>query len=50
MGLDMYLSAKKYMSRYFDPVDTERIRAINSLFDIEGSEDDDYGEIGRAHV
>lgn len=43
MGLDMYLSAKKYMSRYFDPVDTERIRAINSLFDIEGSEDDDYG-------
>ena len=43
MGLDMYLSAKKYMSRYFDPADTDRIRSINELFGIESNEDEDYG-------
>ena len=43
MGLDMYLSAKKYMSRYFDEADSDRIKGINELFGIEGSEDDDYG-------
>ena len=43
MGLDMYLSAKKYMSRYFDPADTDRIRSINEVFGIEGNEDEDYG-------
>lgn len=43
MGLDMYLSAKKYMSRYFDPTDTEKIKGINELFGVEGDEDGDYG-------
>jgi hypothetical protein len=43
MGLDMYLSAKKYMSRYFDEADTEKIKTINELFGVEGVEDDDYG-------
>ncbi len=43
MGLDMYLSAKKYMSRYFDAADTEKIKTINELFGVEGVEDDDYG-------
>lgn len=42
MGLDMYLSAKKYMSKYFDPADSEKIAKINELFGIEGSEDGDY--------
>lgn len=43
MGLDMYLSAKKYMSRYFDEKDSERIKSINEIFKIEGDEDGDYG-------
>lgn len=43
MGLDMYLSAKKYMSKYFDPADSEKIASINELFGIEGNEDGDYG-------
>lgn len=43
MGLDMYLSAKKYMSRYFDPTDSQKIATINELFGIEGNEDGDYG-------
>ena len=43
MGLDMYLSAKKYMSRYFDPTDTDKINSINELFGIEGDEQEDYG-------
>ena len=43
MGLDMYLSAKKYMSRYFDPADSEKIKGINELFGVEGDEDGDYG-------
>jgi hypothetical protein len=43
MGLDMYLSAKKYMSRYFDPADSEKIKTINEVFGIEGDEDGDYG-------
>ena len=43
MGLDMYLSAKKYMSRYFDEKDSERINSINELFGIEGDEENDYG-------
>lgn len=42
MGLDMYLSAKKYMSKYFDPKDTEKIKTINELFGIAGDEDGDY--------
>ena len=43
MGLDMYLSAKKYLSKYFDPADTEKSNAINAIFGIEGEEDNDYG-------
>ena len=53
MGLDMYLSAKKYMSKYFDPADVERIKNVNDIFGVVGIEDEDYGaeeEIGRAHV
>lgn len=43
MGLDMYLSAKKYMSKYFDSADVERIEKINDLFGVTGIEDGDYG-------
>jgi len=43
MGLDMYLSAKKYMSRYFDEKDSERIKTVNELFGVEGDEEGDYG-------
>lgn len=43
MGLDMYLSAKKYLSKYFDAEDTGKINAINDIFGIEGIEDGDYG-------
>lgn len=43
MGLDMYLSAKKYLSQYFDPADKDKIAEINSLFGIEGDEMSDYG-------
>ena len=43
MGLDMYLSAKKYMSRYFDEKDSQRINSINELFGVEGDEENDYG-------
>lgn len=43
MGLDMYLSAKRYMSKYFDPADTQKIEQINHVLGIEGIEDGDYG-------
>lgn len=43
MGLDMYLSAKKYMSKYFDEADVERIEKINDIFGVTGIEDGDYG-------
>ena len=43
MGLDMYLSAKKYMSKYFDKNDTDKIKTINEIFGVEGLEDEDYG-------
>ena len=43
MGLDMYFSAKKYMSKYFDKADVERIEKINDIFGVTGIEDDDYG-------
>jgi len=43
MGLDMYLSAKKYMSKYFDPTDTDKIKKINEIFNVDGEEDGDYG-------
>ena len=43
MGLDMYLSAKKYMSKYFDPADTAKIEQVNKIFGVEGLEDEDFG-------
>ena len=43
MGLDMYFSAKKYMSKYFDKADVERIEKINDIFGVTGIEDEDYG-------
>lgn len=43
MGLDMYLSAKKYMSKYFDAADSEKIKIINEAFGVVGDEDGDYG-------
>ena len=43
MGLDMYLSAKKYMSKYFDAEDSGKINAINDIFGIVSEEDGDYG-------
>jgi hypothetical protein len=41
MGLDMYLSAKKYLSTYFDATDGIKINAINDMFGIDGN--DEYG-------
>ena len=43
MGLDMYLSAKRYMSKYFDKADIERIEEVNDIFGVTGIEDGDYG-------
>jgi hypothetical protein len=43
MGLDMYLTAERYMSKYFDAEDSAKIAAINEIFDIAGEEDGDYG-------
>jgi len=41
MGLDMYLSGKRYLSEYSGAGDVDKIQAINELLDIES--DDDYG-------
>jgi len=43
MGLDMYLSNKRYMSKYFDKEDSARIAAVNDVFGLTGDEDGDYG-------
>ena len=43
MGLDMYLTGKRYMSKYFDAEDTGKIEKINDVFDLKGEEDGDYG-------
>ena len=43
MGLDMYLTAERYMSKYFDEADSAKITSINEIFDIQGEEDGDYG-------
>ena len=43
MGLDMYLSGKRYMSKYFDPADSEKIEKVNEIFGVQGIEDGDYG-------
>ena len=42
MGLDMYLTAEKYMSKYFDPADGEKITKINEIFNLDGDDDRDY--------
>ena len=42
MGLDMYLTAEKYLSK-FDPADAQKITQLNDIFDIEGDADNDYG-------
>lgn len=42
MGLDMYLGAKKYMSKYFDKSDSEKIEKIDQMFGIQTDEDGDY--------
>lgn len=43
MGLDMYLSAKKYLSQYLNEKDSQKIQSINELFGVEGDEENDYG-------
>ena len=43
MGLDMYLSGKRYMSKYYDAEDTAKIEKVNEIFGVEGIEDGDYG-------
>lgn len=43
MGLDMYLTGKRYMSKYFDKEDAQRIEEVNKIFGVEGIEDGDYG-------
>lgn len=43
MGLDMYLSGKRYMSKYFDAADSEKIAKVNEIFGVEGEEDGDFG-------
>jgi hypothetical protein len=42
MGLDMYLSGKRHMSKYFDKEDSVRIKKVNEAFGIDGIEDEDY--------
>jgi hypothetical protein len=43
MGLDMYLSNKRYLSGYSNAEDRQRIDQINEAFGIEGDEDAEYG-------
>lgn len=43
MGLDMYLSGKRFMSKYFNAEDSDKIEAINEVFGIKGDTDADYG-------
>ena len=38
----MYLTGKRYMSKYFDKDDSVRIQKINDAFGLEGDEDGDY--------
>lgn len=45
MGLDMYLNSKRYMSKYFDAADEQRIEKVNELFGVEGDEANDYGAV-----
>lgn len=43
MGLDMYLTGKRYMSKYFDKEDSAKIEEVNKIFGVDGIEDGDYG-------
>ena len=43
MGLDMYLSSKRYMSKYFDKEDSDKIAKVNEIFGVQGEEDADFG-------
>jgi hypothetical protein len=43
MGLDMYLTGKRYMSKYFDKEDTGLIEKVNEALGFSGEEDADYG-------
>ena len=45
MGLDMYLTGKRYMSKYFDKDDSVRIEKVNEVFGFEGEEDADYNAV-----
>lgn len=45
MGLDMYLTGKRYMSKYFDKEDSERIQKVNEVFGFDGEEDADYNAV-----
>lgn len=45
MGLDMYLTGKRYMSKYFDKDDEQRIQKVNEVFGFEGEEDADYNAV-----
>ena len=45
MGLDMYLTGKRYMSKYFDKEDTARIEKVNEVFGFQGEEDADYNAV-----
>lgn len=42
MGLDMFLSGKRYLSKYFDESDSDKINTINDIFGIDGDEETDY--------
>jgi hypothetical protein len=42
MGLDMYLSGKRYLSKYHDDNDSDKINTINEIFGIDGDEEKDY--------
>lgn len=43
MGLDMYLSGKRYLSKYLNETDSDKINTINEIFGIDGDEEKDYG-------
>lgn len=43
MGLDMYLSAKRYLSKYSEGADAQKIEQINDVFGLVGDEEGDYG-------
>jgi hypothetical protein len=45
MGLDMYLTGKRYMSKYFGKEDTARIEKVNEAFGFQGEEDADYNAV-----